>query len=130
MIEIRWRAADLPTSTSPSVNGSTPINYSPNTQPVFGTGAVAGIGVGAAVGALILLGTVIWFWRRSRKSKGDGLESKTEYEAIAENGRYFEHDQPQQHTVHGELDASPKRPVELHSNARYELPARPAELGQ
>lgn len=41
----------------------------------LGTGAIAGIGAGAGVGGLVLIGLGVWAFLRWRRNKGDGVRS-------------------------------------------------------
>lgn len=84
LIQINWRAADLPAmSTSMSIMAIQPTDSSETSTPTppstsapsrLSNGAYVGIGIGAALGGLIVLGGVvggaILLWRRRRDRDG------------------------------------------------------------
>ncbi|KAI7970372.1 hypothetical protein EIK77_006217 [Talaromyces pinophilus] len=93
-MEIRWQASDTSTprtttasSTSPtSVSASpasTALSTSPTSTPTststssLSTGAKAGIGIGAALGALILLAGIIFFFIRRRRNNAAANKQKS-----------------------------------------------------
>ncbi len=143
MIQLNWRSVDLPasstTSSSPGARtGSTsPTSTSTSTssdalgptgaaqQPApsgLSTGAKAGIGVGAALGALALLALAVFLYRRRKGVAKDASGAHpTAHELAGRKGPYDTAELPT-----GKDGASmppPKPAAELGSRELHELHA-------
>ncbi|KAH8701082.1 hypothetical protein BGW36DRAFT_460139 [Talaromyces proteolyticus] len=119
LFQIIYKSSDLPKSTSTTIPTSTimtaPTIKAPTSQPdtSLSTGAKAGIGVGAAVGGLILIGAAIFllFLRRKRPRKQFHPADDQPYELVADG---LKAELPG-HVAPVEMDASKPRlpPAEL-----------------
>ena len=152
IIQIQWAATDSgvlrlmsqTTSSSSSMAQTTPAQTAHRTVPNaaqtvtststatpaisqggLSTGAEAGIGIGAAIGAigLALLGYLLWRQRKKQKSRAVG-----DKEAIPPQQQQHQQQQQQQYRVAHELDHEQKKyynpdPAELPSGNAQELPA-------
>lgn len=101
-IFVRFQQQDLslfPTSTATSTQGASPSRtpsqpsdisaVSPvpirNPDPGLSTGAKAGICVGSSIGGLIVLFTIVCFFRRKRKARKDRMRPTQEVEEQVES---------------------------------------------
>jgi hypothetical protein len=123
--------------TAPYTVSSSPTPRPTNTPPQgLSTGGIAGIGIGATIGGLIIVALMGWFiWRRLRGAKkGDSHPSMAELGTgrpkPSELGTDLDRDEIAElegRRRAAELQGSRKLPTELQANPRAELEARRAE---
>ncbi|PMD36308.1 hypothetical protein L207DRAFT_637438 [Hyaloscypha variabilis F] len=111
MVQINFKASDLTLTTGAtgSTTSATATNQSPTTSsthvpasPGLSSGAKAGIGVGVAIVALVVIGLLAWFILRNRRSKSKLSTSEQSYDA----------------------------PPELQGREKYEMPGQPGQYAQ
>jgi hypothetical protein len=76
MFQLNWQSSDLPVTTDSATTITKTLSVmntglmSPTATPnELSTGAKAGIGVGAAIGTLTVIGILAWFILRYRRTK-------------------------------------------------------------
>jgi hypothetical protein len=134
---VRFREADFPTNntTSPSQSSATSseaaTTASSRNDPGLATGVKAGIGVGAALGALLLVGIGLGvFWLRRKKSRNN--DKKAIGTPTVQNSEVDESHAPSELPTKwstAELHAQPTPSKELQASQYREVnPDEPAEL--
>lgn len=103
-----WGLESKPSDPSSTPLVAPPSTPSPDTERVFSTGAKAGIGVGAGIFAIALIGFIFWFVSRRRQQKSDAVPQHAYEKSQGEAG--FSSPAPA-------YDSSIAKPaVEVHNN--------------
>jgi len=111
------------TTTSPAASiGSAATTETPTPDGGLSTGAKAGIGVGAALGAILLVGLGIWIAKMMNKRKE--AQAQAAYHNPDVEGYYGQH--PQKYAYYAEADAV-TAPLEIPSPDPVEMPTNQSQ---
>ncbi|KAI5455597.1 hypothetical protein BGZ63DRAFT_397991 [Mariannaea sp. PMI_226] len=130
-IQAVHKAADVSTTTSSSPSSSSSHSSTPTTAPSFGglsTGAKAGIGIGAALGAIFLATGAFLLWR-SIHQKRNQTNIKQQHKLLGQEAKFRELEAPHGQSELGD-QSNLSRVVAGSALGVIEMnPQEPAELG-